>query len=59
MSALWSAIPMSRKGAYATSSRDIVEQVAREVRAGDVLLVKGSLGSKMAVFIDALKTRAV
>ena len=41
------------------ASRDIVEQVARDIRAGDVVLVKGSLGSKMAVFIDAFKARAV
>ena len=58
MSALWAALPASRKGAYGATSRDIVEQVARDVRAGDVVLVKGSLGSKMAVFIDAFKARA-
>jgi UDP-N-acetylmuramyl pentapeptide synthase len=59
MAALWAALPVSRKGAYGAASRDIVEQLAKELRAGDVVLVKGSLGSKMAVFIDALKARAV
>jgi UDP-N-acetylmuramoyl-tripeptide--D-alanyl-D-alanine ligase len=59
MAALWAALPASRKGAYGAASRDIVEQVARDIRAGDVVLVKGSLGSKMAVFIDAFKARAV
>jgi UDP-N-acetylmuramoyl-tripeptide--D-alanyl-D-alanine ligase len=57
MAALWAALPPSRMGAYGAASRDIVEQVAGAVRAGDVVLVKGSLGSKMAVFIDALKAR--
>jgi UDP-N-acetylmuramoyl-tripeptide--D-alanyl-D-alanine ligase len=57
MAVLWAALPASRKGAYGATSRDIVEQVTREVRAGDVVLVKGSLGSKMAVFIDAFKAR--
>jgi UDP-N-acetylmuramoyl-tripeptide--D-alanyl-D-alanine ligase len=57
MAALWAALPASRKGAYGATSRDIVEKVSGAVRAGDVVLVKGSLGSKMAVFIDALKAR--
>jgi len=57
MAALWAALPASRKGAYGATSRDVVEKVSGAVRAGDVVLVKGSLGSKMDVFIDALKAR--
>jgi UDP-N-acetylmuramoyl-tripeptide--D-alanyl-D-alanine ligase len=57
MAALWAALPESRKGAYGATSRGLVDQVGATVRAGDVVLVKGSLGSKMAVFIDAFKAR--
>jgi len=59
MAALWPALPKSRQGGYGATSRDIVDQLAGAVRGGDVVLVKGSLGSKMAVFIDALKARAI
>ncbi len=58
MGALWDALPASRRGGYGATSRDIVDQVSEAVRGGDVVLVKGSLGSKMAVIIDALKARA-
>jgi UDP-N-acetylmuramoyl-tripeptide--D-alanyl-D-alanine ligase len=59
MATLWTALPKSRRGGYGAASRDIADQVAGAVRPGDVVLVKGSLGSKMAVFIDAFKARAV
>jgi UDP-N-acetylmuramoyl-tripeptide--D-alanyl-D-alanine ligase len=55
MAALWAVLPASRKGAYGATSRDIVDQLVGTVRGGDVVLVKGSLGSKMAVFIDVFK----
>jgi UDP-N-acetylmuramoyl-tripeptide--D-alanyl-D-alanine ligase len=58
MAALWEALPQSRRGGYGASSKDIVSPVVDAIRTGDVVLVKGSLGSKMAVIIDALKTRA-
>jgi UDP-N-acetylmuramoyl-tripeptide--D-alanyl-D-alanine ligase len=58
MGALWDRLPPSCRGAYGKTSRDIVEQVAGALRDGDVVLVKGSLGSKMAVIVDALKSRA-
>ncbi|HEX4532705.1 MAG TPA: UDP-N-acetylmuramoylalanyl-D-glutamyl-2,6-diaminopimelate--D-alanyl-D-alanine ligase [Rhizomicrobium sp.] len=57
MAALWEALPVSRRGAYGALSSDIAPQVAADIRAGDVVLVKGSLGSKMAVVIEALKAR--
>jgi len=55
MKALWDALPASRRGAYGAVSADIADRVVAAVGAGDVVLVKGSLGSRMAVIIDALK----
>lgn len=56
--ALWDALPASRRGAHGATSADIAPGLMAALRAGDVVLVKGSLGSKMAVIIDALKKRA-
>jgi UDP-N-acetylmuramoyl-tripeptide--D-alanyl-D-alanine ligase len=36
-------------------SIDIAEQIAAELRAGDVVLVKGSLGTNMAPIIAAIE----
>jgi UDP-N-acetylmuramoyl-tripeptide--D-alanyl-D-alanine ligase len=57
MKSLWDTLPPSRRGAYGALSSDIAAQVAADVNDGDVILVKGSLGSRMAVIIDALKAR--
>ena len=57
MKSLWDALPSPRRGAYGAASSEIAAQVAGDVRDGDVILVKGSLGSRMAVIIDALKAR--
>ncbi len=58
MGALWNALPQSRRGAYGGVSGEIAAQVVGALRDGDVVLVKGSLGSRMAVIIDALKAHA-
>jgi UDP-N-acetylmuramoyl-tripeptide--D-alanyl-D-alanine ligase len=58
MRALWDKLPASRRGAHGATSADIAPKFMNSIRAGDVVLVKGSLGSKMAVIIDALKARA-
>jgi UDP-N-acetylmuramoyl-tripeptide--D-alanyl-D-alanine ligase len=58
MEALWEALAISRRGAHAQTSAEIAPQVVNALRAGDVVLVKGSLGSRMAVIVDALQARA-
>ncbi len=55
MAALWQALPPARKGAYAESSVQLASQLMAALRAGDLVLVKGSFGSRMSVVIDALK----
>jgi UDP-N-acetylmuramoyl-tripeptide--D-alanyl-D-alanine ligase len=58
MRALWDRLPASRRGAWAATSAEIVAPLKKELRKGDVVLVKGSNGSKLSVVIEALKARA-
>jgi UDP-N-acetylmuramoyl-tripeptide--D-alanyl-D-alanine ligase len=57
MQSLWDVLPASRRGAYGATSAEIAPKLLAALQAGDVVLVKGSLGSKMAAIIDALKSR--
>jgi UDP-N-acetylmuramoyl-tripeptide--D-alanyl-D-alanine ligase len=57
MRALWDKLPASRRGAWAATSAEIAAPLAKELRKGDVVLVKGSNGSKLSVVIDALRAR--
>jgi UDP-N-acetylmuramoyl-tripeptide--D-alanyl-D-alanine ligase len=59
MRSLWDALPSSRRGSYGATSQDIAAKVASETRDGDVVLVKGSNGSRMITIIDALKARGL
>lgn len=52
---LWENVAQSRRGGYASSSSDIAESVSKAVRPGDVVMIKGSYGSKMRVVVDALR----
>ena len=55
MRALYEALPPSRRGSWGETSSEIAAEIVRAVRAGDEVLIKGSLGSRMAVILDALK----
>lgn len=57
MQSLWDALPASRHGAYGIRSVDVVAPLLAALQQGDVVLVKGSFGSRMSVIIDALKAR--
>lgn len=59
MKSLWEVLPASRRGAWGETSKDIAQHVSAALRQGDAVLVKGSLGSKMAVIVDALKAHDV
>jgi UDP-N-acetylmuramoyl-tripeptide--D-alanyl-D-alanine ligase len=54
---LWEALPSSRKGGYAETSAELESQVVGAVQPGDALMVKGSLGSRMAPIVKALQSR--
>lgn len=54
MAHLGDALPEAVRGAHAASAAELAPRVAAAVRPGDVVTVKGSLGSAMAVVVDAL-----
>ena len=59
MHALWQALPASRRGGYAEDSGALEPQVLSAVGADDVVMVKGSLGSRMAPIVKALQKLSV
>jgi UDP-N-acetylmuramoyl-tripeptide--D-alanyl-D-alanine ligase len=54
MAGLFEALPKGRRGAHAESSAELVGAVLAAVRPGDAVLVKGSLGSRMGLVVEAL-----
>ena len=54
MQSLWEALPSSRRGGYAGDSAALESQVIGALRAADVVMVKGSAGSKMKRIVTAL-----
>lgn len=54
MEALYSTVPENWQGGHASDSRSLIDKLMPALKPGDVLLVKGSLGSKMAYIIQAL-----
>jgi UDP-N-acetylmuramoyl-tripeptide--D-alanyl-D-alanine ligase len=55
---LWEKTPVSRRGAYAATSSELLAPLLAALRPGDTVLVKGSNGVRLSVIVDALKTRA-
>jgi UDP-N-acetylmuramoyl-tripeptide--D-alanyl-D-alanine ligase len=55
MRSLWQALPAGRRGGYAEDSAALEAQVVPAIRAGDAVMVKGSLGSRMAPIVKALQ----
>jgi UDP-N-acetylmuramoyl-tripeptide--D-alanyl-D-alanine ligase len=54
MKSLWDALPPTRRGGYAESAAALAPQLARAVEPGDVVMVKGSNGSKAGAVAAAL-----
>jgi UDP-N-acetylmuramoyl-tripeptide--D-alanyl-D-alanine ligase len=55
MAALFEALPASMRGGYASDADSLSPLLAGAVRAGDIVLVKGSNGSRMIKVIEALR----
>jgi UDP-N-acetylmuramoyl-tripeptide--D-alanyl-D-alanine ligase len=51
---LFDTIPASCRGAYAEDSAALAPIVVHDVQEGDAILVKGSLGSRMRLIVQAL-----
>src|SRR3546814_18915074 len=59
MATLHERLPPARRGAHAADSKALAALVCKAVRPGDSLLVKGSLGSRMAVVVERSEARRV
>jgi UDP-N-acetylmuramoyl-tripeptide--D-alanyl-D-alanine ligase len=55
MRALWEVLPEVRRGKWMNTPEDLAEQAHRLVDAGDVVLVKGSKGSRVSLVVEALR----
>lgn len=55
MAHLWEALPEHMQGHHCASSRQLSDVVCQAVRPGDVVMVKGSAGSRMALVVNDLK----
>ena len=54
MKSLWDALPPTRRGGYAETAADLAPLVVRAAEPGDVVMVKGSNGSKAGAVAQAL-----
>jgi len=54
---LWDALSTGKRGGYADNSAGLEAQVISAIRAGDAIMIKGSLGSKMKTIVTALEKR--
>ena len=54
---LWDALSPGKRGGYAENAAALESQVVGAIRAGDAIMVKGSLGSKMKTIVSALERR--
>lgn len=57
MKELWNAVPQALRGAHAATSVELKDAVLGALRAGDRVVIKGSLGSKMGLIADAIKAK--
>ena len=57
MAHLWEKTPVDRRGAFANSSMELKDSLLDGLQAGDVVMIKGSLGSRMGPLVEAIKER--
>jgi UDP-N-acetylmuramoyl-tripeptide--D-alanyl-D-alanine ligase len=57
MRLLHESLSAGQRGAWAQTSVELVDALLDAARAGDVIMIKGSLGTNMAPLLAALLTR--
>ncbi len=55
MKALYEALPRRQRGEWVEAAQDLVPRTRSLIDAGDILLVKGSKGSKVSLVVDVLR----
>ncbi len=55
MKALFEALPVGKRGRWVEEARTLAAEAHRLVDAGDVVLVKGSKGSRVSLVVEALR----
>lgn len=55
MRALFDALPADRQGFYAETSDGLIEPLSDAIQSGDVVMVKGSNGTRMKPIVEALQ----
>ena len=54
---LFEDLARGQQGTWAPSSTELVPALLETVRAGDVVMIKGSLGTRMAPLVEAMVAR--
>lgn len=52
---LWNALPQDKRGEWVQAAQTLAQTAAHLVDAGDVVLVKGSKGSRVSLVVEALR----
>ena len=55
MRALWLALPQRQRGEWTDTAAELAARTRSLIDAGDIVLVKGSKGSKVSLVVDALR----
>ena len=55
MKALHAALPRGQRGEWVETATEFAPRIRSLIDAGDILLVKGSKGSKVSLVVDALR----
>jgi UDP-N-acetylmuramoyl-tripeptide--D-alanyl-D-alanine ligase len=54
---LWNVLPSEKRGGYAENSVELRNRLLSQLRSGDAVMVKGSLGSRMGLIVDAMRVK--
>lgn len=57
MAELWKVLPAELHGVYGKTSEEIRDPLLEAIGAGDVVMVKGSLGSRMGPLVSAIENK--